>query len=405
MRENADRGRIDDIEALRAIAVLFTVFHHSGGNLFVWGPEFIRDLSRYATFWGGVDLFLVISGFVIARELVPFLTDQRGEQFWRGAIAFWIKRAFRIWPTSFLWAALLVVFSIVFRRTGIPQSFQQNLADFTAVLMHVQNIHLHVCQGIGQCGDMGPWWSLSLEEQFYILLPIAIFAFRKRLPFFLCVVVLTQIFLPRLPSTVIAALRSDALALGVLLALFSRSRVYREIDPVFMRKPVYGFIVVAVFVMLLATLPPIGQQKLEVVPFATGLLGVASLVLVFIASFDRGYIARGPLKPALMWIGSRSFGIYLIHVPAMILTRLFWRYIEPSGTVFGPSYTLRFTVVCLLLLVCLVEINYRLLEKPLRMKGRAISAKFRALPSKNLELTPRFEAPSISAGPAPMPER
>lgn len=365
--------RIDDIEALRAIAVLFTVIHHNG-NLFVWGPSLFRELAPYATFWSGVDLFLVISGFVIARELIPLLSGKTGDAFWRAAIGFWIKRIFRIWPTSFLWASVLVVFSILFRHTGITETFQRNMADFTAVLMHVYNVRLHFCQPALLCGDMGPWWSLSLEEQFYIVLPVAAFIFRRRLPYFLGFVVLSQLFLTRPPSDLLAALRSDALAFGVLLAYFSRTELYRSIDPVIMRRSWFALPAVAMLVMLLATLPEIGPFKLVVVPFTTGLLGVVSVALVFIASFNRDYITRGGIaKKTFMWIGSRSFAIYLIHVPTMILTRAFWRFVEPSGTVFGPSYTLRFFGIWLVLTVVLVEANYRFIERPLRVKGRAVN--------------------------------
>ena len=73
-RERSAHGRIDDIEVLRAMAIGMVLIQHVGGTLAPWvnplmgGPIF----GRFG-FWSGVDLFLVISGFVIGRSLLPTL--------------------------------------------------------------------------------------------------------------------------------------------------------------------------------------------------------------------------------------------------------------------------------------------------------------------------------------------
>src|SRR5579885_546467 len=100
-------GRIDDIEALRAVAILFVVFSHLPA-LLTWPNSKLDYLHNYFAFWTGVDLFFAISGFVIARELVPKLAaaaDGSSEQVWRIILAFWIKRAWRILPSAWTWIA------------------------------------------------------------------------------------------------------------------------------------------------------------------------------------------------------------------------------------------------------------------------------------------------------------
>lgn len=63
--------RILDIELLRGLAVLGVVFHHLHGNLFSGSPTLLDGINQRVQFWWGVDLFFAISGFVIARTLIP----------------------------------------------------------------------------------------------------------------------------------------------------------------------------------------------------------------------------------------------------------------------------------------------------------------------------------------------
>src|SRR6516165_2846821 len=73
--ETRSRGkrRIADIEALRGIAVIGVIVHHAHGNLITWPSRAFDSVFRYLDSWPGVDLFFAISGFVIARSLLPRL--------------------------------------------------------------------------------------------------------------------------------------------------------------------------------------------------------------------------------------------------------------------------------------------------------------------------------------------
>src|SRR5207253_1240640 len=75
--------RIMDIELLRAIAVLGVLFHHLQGSMFPTPVPLLEAINAHVQSWWGVDLFFVISGYVIARSLIPVLQRcTSGQQFW-----------------------------------------------------------------------------------------------------------------------------------------------------------------------------------------------------------------------------------------------------------------------------------------------------------------------------------
>mgnify|MGYP003378655985 CR=1 FL=1 len=101
--------KIQDIEVLRGIAVLFVCVEHMHMNLFAWVPgQWHQMFYGWSGMWSGVDLFFVISGFVIARDLVPRLaaTGSTHERL-VVSVAFWIRRAWRLIPSA--WWGLGVI--------------------------------------------------------------------------------------------------------------------------------------------------------------------------------------------------------------------------------------------------------------------------------------------------------
>jgi peptidoglycan/LPS O-acetylase OafA/YrhL len=371
--ENPSRV-IGDIEVLRAVAILFTLFAHLGA-LFVWGNSFHQKATAHLAFWGGVDLFFAISGFVIARHLLHELSDcSTPEEFWRTTGAFWIRRAFRILPSAWLWLVIVLIASLTFNHAGAFKDFWVNFADMIAAMLHVANFHHYL-----QMHNLTPWgansvyWSLSLEEQFYLLLPLLILFTRSRLTIVLLLLAALQLFLEREQGSLLWEIRSDGLLLGVLLAKFSASETYHAFNPSLFRHRLIRVPLMSLAVMSLAALPSL---TLNITPFYTGMLAIVSTGLVWIASYDKSYIiAPGKIKSVLMWIGNRSFAIYLIHTPVFHATREIWYRIEPVGTHFGGSYTLRFFLTATLLIVILAELNFRFIETPLRKKGKAYANK------------------------------
>ena len=153
-----------EIQVLRGLAVLMTFIAHFPGVY----PQFAAILQWH--FWTGVDLFLVISGYVIAKSFFPQMAgaQERSGQMVL-ALAFWIRRAYRLLPASLFWAFLLLWASWGFNRSavfGVPSGVLHEVMD---VLLYAKNI----AAAYGPSYSLGLYWSLSLEEQFYFVLPLA----------------------------------------------------------------------------------------------------------------------------------------------------------------------------------------------------------------------------------------
>lgn len=136
-------GRIEDIEVLRGLAVSWVVVWHTRGELFVELPGALEAFYRYFGGGSGVDLFFVISGFVITRSLAPILEACSGwREWWRHAVAFWIRRAFRLLPSAWLCLAAIVVASAVFNRSGAFHPLEENLVGAGFALLQLANLCL-----------------------------------------------------------------------------------------------------------------------------------------------------------------------------------------------------------------------------------------------------------------------
>jgi peptidoglycan/LPS O-acetylase OafA/YrhL len=372
-------GRIADIEVLRAVAVIFVLIEHIRLNLFPWvGGEHER-LYIYFGFWSGVDLFFTISGFVIARSLLPTLqTAGNIGAALNATIAFWVRRAWRLLPSAWLWLGLIMACVIAFNRSHAFGSFHANFEGVIAAVLDVANFRVMMTFGRFETGAAFPYWSLSLEEQFYILLPLAVLIGRRWLPYMLIAGVLAQLFVTRsgagtsLLGLILNQLRSDALMLGVLIALWSAHPTYRLFEPSGLRaRPIVGFLVFGMLIFLLAA---ISSASFHIVWFQIGLVAVLSAVLVLVASYDQDYLCSwAPVKSLMLWIGSRSYAIYLIHIPVYLATREIWFRIEPAGTVFDRTYGLRFALTAFPLLLLLADVNYRFIEVPFRRRGARIA--------------------------------
>lgn len=370
--------RIGDIEMLRGVAVLFVILHHAHGDLVAWPSRVLDGIFSYCAFWAGVDLFFAISGFVIARSLLPTLEACTGNAaYLQAVLAFWIRRAWRLLPSAWLWLAIALALSLLFNRSGVFGPPEANVATTIAALANVENFRAAATFGATPSGTSFVYWSLSLEEQFYILLPIAAFLLRRRLPWLVGALALAQLFIQR--DLILMFARTDAILLGVLIAVWERHPTSRLFESTGLKgAKLAGPALLAAALLGMATL---ATDKLHIVSFRVGLIALLAAALVFIAAQDRDYLwPAGWTKRVMMWIGSRSYGLYLIHIPTYFLTREIWFRLLPPGQELGPSYTLPVVLTALPLLFLLSELNYRLVEVPLRRHGAAIAARFAARP-------------------------
>ena len=364
--------------------MLSVLLHHARDNLFTWKMPLIEAFFAFFDLWWGVDLFFVISGFVIARDLLPRLSASTHlTEYRRITLAFWVRRAFRLLPSAWLWLMLILLACQFLNRSGTFGTLQANLAATVAGVLQFANFRFADSFFRYEYGASFVYWSLSLEEQFYLLLPLLVLITRRWLPFVLLAVILLQFFTWRTPLLMV--IRTDAIAWGVLLAIFSHTPLYRRFEPGILR---YRLLGLAAFVIALLALMAISSERFLWSSWRLGAIALVSAVLVWIASYDRHYLAiSGWPRNTLVWIGSRSYAIYLVHVPAFFLTREIWFRIY-GGADWGGAFTLPFALTATALILAGAELNYRWVESPLRMLGnqvaQRISTRSTALPQIQL---------------------
>lgn len=368
--------RIEDVEMLRGLAVLSVVIYHASDALFTWSTPGMARFYAYFSGGFGVDLFFAISGFVIARDIVPRLQETKGSfEAVRTTLAFWVRRAWRLWPSAWLWLVVILFASVVFNKSGAFGTFRVNFEAAIAAIIQVANLRFADAFMVREYGASYPYWSLSLEEQFYFVFPLIILLCRRWLPYLLVALVLYQLFSVR--TLMGMSLRTDALALGVLIALWVGHPTYRMCQPNFLNKYLGAVLLVGFFICLGA----LSSATLSIVSIRVGLIAILSGLLVWIASYDRNFLfPPGCFKSVVSWIGSRSYAIYLIHVPAFLLTREIWFRLDVGGVGFGPSYFYPFILTSAGLILILSDLNYRLVETPLRLYGKKVAQRLQKGP-------------------------
>jgi len=300
-------GRIPELDGLRGLAILLVLVYHCAAfraprHSFVYYVMLPRVLM-----WSGVDLFFVLSGFLISGILI----DGKSSPTYYST--FYLRRIHRIFPLYYLMMLLFVVGSALFSRSFLFAS-QTPIWPF---LFFVQNI------GFGITGAVwvGVTWSLAVEEQFYLLLPVVVRTLTRRTILQLAVICIvsapvlrTILYLAGLRWDQIHALlpcRADAFALGVLAAILVRD----ETASLWVRKNRgAGYLYFAVLLC-----GSIGMLKLQETRF-TETFGISLLDQMYFALLVLLLLA--PVRPMtwifrsnlLRWLGMVSYCLYLIHL-------------------------------------------------------------------------------------------
>lgn len=369
-----DSNKILGIQYLRALAIVVTLFHHTVQYLIVHPVEAVNKIYSQFSFWSGVDLFFVISGFVIMKSFSESLSTNN--TFKPTLYQFWIKRFFRILPAAWIWLLIYLFCTQFVNITGIFGGLSQNISDSKAAFLQYANIYGLKCWGAQKtmdCGPNGIYWSLSLEEQFYILLPLLVFFFRKNLKYLLIVGIVAQFFIFRPLWSVGWAIRSDSLAWGVLLAILYQSGYLKKLEPKFLTpQPL-----VSLFILLLSTLGlAYFAGRDGHVFFAAGLIAFISAFLVYTSSFEKPYLFPfEKVNKILLWLGSRSYSIYLAHIVVFCLAYEIIHQMTPADHRFSSADNLLLILTAYPLLFGISELNYRLIEKPFRDLGLKLSKK------------------------------
>jgi peptidoglycan/LPS O-acetylase OafA/YrhL len=115
--------------------------------------------------------------------------------------------------------------------------------------------------------------------------------------------------------------------------------------------------------------------QLIAMPIAVGLIALNALVLVWLSSYQKGYVyCPAFLSGIAQWLGSRSYALYVIHMFAYHLSTEIWsRVASDRGVELGPEFTVEMLLTSFAIMLVCSELNYRFVETPLRRRGAEIA--------------------------------
>jgi peptidoglycan/LPS O-acetylase OafA/YrhL len=225
------KGRIPELDGLRGLAILLVLIYHYFILRFPVHPGTWQAYAMvpFLLTWSGVDLFFVLSGFLIGGILYD---AKYSDNYYK---TFYLRRTHRIFPVYFIWIALFVVgLNVVGPHSSyLAHILFNRLIPTWSYPLFLQNFFMSLQRGFG-AEWMGPTWSLTVEEQFYLLLPLLVrqLSYRGLTRFALASVVAAPIIRLALWSSgsgyvatyTLLPCRADALALGVLIAIVCRNK-------------------------------------------------------------------------------------------------------------------------------------------------------------------------------------
>lgn len=348
-----------DVDGLRAIAILLVVGYHVA-------------LPGFASGFVGVDIFFVISGYVIGRQLFAELRE-------RGAVdiaAFAARRMRRLLPVAcVVWSFVLVVGAFVYFPFG---DLQKLLKSAIAAALYSSNLYFAWASWDYFDGSLDQMpllhmWSLSLEEQFYVLVAVLLLAvppLRRRFGSSRAVVAAMLVVLALGSLTVAGSWHGEETAFflppmrlfefvpGLLIALFEGQLTGRDRSRGLAAAAALGSIAIAASVARLAL-------NGWLVPAAIAVAGASVLVLP-VDLANRGWVSRILASGPMVRIGRLSYGWYLWHWPLLAMTRYF---------LLGKTGLLMECCVAILALA-LAQVTYSYVEQPFRARRISDSLSF-----------------------------
>ncbi len=131
-----------EIEHLRALAIILTLLAHLSFVSPYGNATYSYIVNNTFQFWGGVDLFFCISGFVISKTLISKIDSSKNEIRKNIVKSFYIKRVWRIVPLSLFWILYIVLASIFFNNSGVFGGINETFKHALAAMFFYENIYL-----------------------------------------------------------------------------------------------------------------------------------------------------------------------------------------------------------------------------------------------------------------------
>ena len=350
---------ISSIDGLRAIAVTAVVLYHLGIS---WIPGGFL----------GVDLFFVISGYVITRLILDSINQSSALDL----RAFYAARIRRIYP-GFLF---MVISTIIFIGVWAPEAIKRFLSDLPYALSGTINWALvarnqDYFETIGRPPLLQHTWSLAVELQFYLIWPIILLTVLKyfgkkniaRIALIIAIISGTTLFLVSLQldqanSAQVSHIYfgTDTHSLGLFLgSALAVSWIPQNLSANITKRAqdVIDGIGVVGLLGLISTFLFIDESNASLYRIAFPLAGIFGCLVIISLVHPASRFAPIISTPPFRWIGQRSYGIYIWHWVIFQVTR-------PSVDLSGETWALYLARV--LLVLALADISLRWVEIPFR---------------------------------------
>jgi len=324
MTRRPEAGFIPALDGLRGIAIILVMLHHF--THYEQTTGFDGPIASVLAFcWTGVDLFFVLSGFLITGILL----DSRGNR--RYFSTFYARRTLRIFPLYYLvlFLAFIVLprfpeaYSVLSAQVDVPPAEQVDIPQWP-YWVYLTNVAI---AGRGfMHGLLDVAWSLAIEEQFYLVWPLVVWLCPPRLVALLCAVILVAepaariyaraLDYPALWLFVLTWYRLDGLAIGALLAVAHRRGFFPLVDrwvPIVLIVCLAGLIVCAIE----GGHPWWWNRRMQ--QYGYSLIAVAAGAML-VSAVSRPADSWWPRLLSGGWLrafGKYSYALYLIHIPVM----------------------------------------------------------------------------------------
>ncbi len=350
---------IPGLDGIRALAVLAVIAYHFN---FSWARGGFL----------GVDIFFVLSGYLITSTMLPL----KGNQLTVSLKKFWIGRFRRLLPAAYVMIITSFVWAMLFHK----ELLHTLRGDALSSIFYSSNwwfiFHkLSYFDSFGSPSPLKNLWSLAIEEQFYVIWPLLL---------------MIGLYVVKKQSKLAKIVFIGAICSALLMAILYQpgadpSRVYYGTDTRCFE------LLIGCWLALIWPMKRLSSQKLSInhmkklnsISFISFTIFLVSIMYVdeFQTFLYRGGMFLFCLNAAVLiacvchpvsilgrilawkplcWIGSRSYGIYLWHYPVMVLG-------TPIHEIGNPSYWR--IALQLVLIVTIAECSYRFIEMPIRKEG------------------------------------
>jgi len=338
-----------EIDGLRALAVLPVIFFHAGMQSFSGG-------------YVGVDVFFVISGFLITGIIRDELAKGRFS-----LVNFYERRARRILPALFFFVFLATPFAFWIMP---PHTLKEYFQSVLSVSLFVSNIFFYIkTDYFNDFSEIAPLlhtWSLSVEEQFYLVFPLLLMLLKRlrtawmmAVAFILSVLSLlaAQYELPRDASFAFYQMptRFWELGVGAMLSMGMAAR------PLALHARVSSAL--AALGVGMIVVPMVFYTKLTPFPGVAALSPVLGAALIILCTQQRNLVQAVLASRPLVWVGLVSYSLYLSHNIVFAIARNLGFHFD--------DWAVR--LVSMAISLALAMLSYRFVEQPFRSRriGRA----------------------------------